>query len=181
MAMPLSDFALLQYWFQKTKGVQPFSFALSDALAYVAMILASLSFNAFLRKTDWRVVVMLSQCVAFLFIGSNMLLVNNYIEVQPEAYLLFRAGIASFFGHIGFMPLAVKAADLVPDGFESTFYSLYMSNLNFGAVVSEELSGLMTKALGLDTSADNSVYFYFFILASNIVSLLVFHYAYRNE
>ena len=181
LAMPLSDFALLQYWFQKTKGVKPFTFALSDALAYVAMILASLFFNAFLRKKDWRVVVMLSQCVAFAFIGTNMLLVNNYLIVQPELYLLFRAGIASFFGHVGFMPLAVKAADLVPDGFESTFYSLYMSNLNFGAVVSEELSGLMTKALGLDTTADNSVYFYFFILASNIVSLLVFHYAYKNN
>ena len=179
--MPLSDFALMQYWFQKTKKVQPFTFALSDALAYVSMIFASLFFNAFLRKKDWRVVVMLTQCIAFMFIGSNMLLLNNYLIIQPEAYLLFRAGIASFFGHIGFMPLAVKAADLVPDGLESTFYSLYMSNLNFGAVVSEELSGLMTKALNLDTTTDNSVYFYFFILASNIVSLLVFHYVYKNE
>ena len=181
LAMPLSDFAILQYWFQKTKGVQPFSFAFADALAYIAMILGSLTFNAYFRKTDWRVVVMLSQCVSFVFIATNMLLVNDYLTVQPESYLFVRAGIASFFGHIGFMPLAVKAADLVPEGFESTFYSLYMSNLNFGAVVSEELSGLTTKVLGIDTSTNNSVYFYFFVIVSNLISLFVFHQVYKND
>lgn len=181
LAMPLSDFAIMQYWFQKTKAVPPLSFALADALGYVAMITSSLFFNSYLRKKDWRVVVMLTQCVMFVFIGTNMLVVNDYLNLNPIYYLFARAGIGGFFGHLGFMPLAVMAADLVPEGFETTFYSLYMSTLNFGSVFSEEISGLVTKVFKLDISVDRSVFFYMIVIASNLVSLFVFHIVYTKN
>ena len=181
LAMPLSDFAIMQYWFQKTKHVSTFSFAMADAVAYIATITSSLFFNMKLRNRDWRVVVMLTQCILFVFLACNILLLNNYLNWNPTVYFFIRAGIGSFFGHLGFMPLAVKSADLVADGMESTFYSLYMSTMNFGSVCSEELSGLTTKVIGVDASTDRSVFFYMVVIASNLVSLLVFHIVYSKS
>ena len=123
---------------------------------------------------------MLTQCVLFVFLACNILLLNNYLHWNPTVYFFVRAGIGSFFGHLGFMPLAVKSADLVADGMESTFYSLYMSTMNLGSVCSEELSGITTKVLGVDASTDQSVYFYMIVIASNLISLLAFHIVYSR-
>ena len=176
LATPVSDFAIMQFFFQKKKNVSPMIFSVSDATASVMIIAGSLFFNAFLKQKPWQSIVMLTQCVLFILLTTNMLMITGVIEVNASFYLIVRSLVGSFFGQIGFMPLAVKAADLVPEGFEGTFYSLYMSTVNLGSVVGEEMSGLLTRALGKTLNA--TAVFYVFVVVHNIASLLCFHVAY---
>lgn len=177
IASPVSDFAIMQYYFQKEKLVSPLLFSISDASASIVTIFASLFFNAYLRGKTWQSVVMLPQCILFVIIAVNMLLITSTIDLNGDYYLLARSVFGAFFGHIGFMPLVVRAANLVPRGFEGTFYSLYMSTVNLGSVVAEELSGLLTKALVLQTTTSKAV-FYLFVVLHNIATLICFHLAY---
>lgn len=177
IATPVSDFAIMQYFFQTKKKVAPMTFSLSDALASVMTIAASLFFNAFLRDKAWQSIVMLSQCILFALLATNMLLRVGLLDIDAGLYLVGRSVIGGFFGHIGFMPLVVRAADLVPDGLEGTFYSLYMSTVNLGSVVGEELSGLLTKTIGT-TSNTALLCFYLIAIVHNIFSFLTFHLAY---
>lgn len=176
LATPVSDFAIMQFFFQKKKNVPPLIFSVSDATASVMIIAGSLFFNAFLKQKPWQSIVMLTQCVLFILLATNMFMITGVIDVNPSFYLIVRSLIGSFFGQIGFMPLAVKAADLVPEGFEGTFYSLYMSTVNLGSVIGEEMSGLLTRALGKTLNA--TAVFYVFVVVHNIASLLCFHIAY---
>ena len=175
LAVPISDFAILQYFLQVRKKVPAMIFATSDALAYVATIGASLSFNAFFRAVDATRLIMLTQVVAIFFLAINLLLVNEYLHMDPSGYLLFLKLVGSFFGHIGFMPLAVRAADLVPDGQDGTFYSLYMSCLNFGTVVSEALTGVVSRTLAVNDSLGNTSLFYLLVVIMNAVVLFLLH------
>ena len=177
IATPVSDFAIMQYFYQHDKGVQPMTFSAADVCASVMMIAASLFFNAFLRQRKWQSIVMLSQCVLLLVLATNMLLITGLLKIDAGVYLILRNIISPFFGHIGFMPLAVRAADLVPTGLEGTFYSLYMSTVNLGSVVGEEFSGLLTRVLGTKT---NSAIVCYYIIATvhNMFSYLTFHIAY---
>ena len=134
-----------------------------------------LSFNAFFRAVDATRLIMLTQVVAIFFLAINLLLVNEYLHMDASGYLLFLKLFGSFFGHIGFMPLAVRAADLVPDGQEGTFYSLYMSCLNFGTVVSEGLTGVVSRALAVNDSLGNTSLFYLLIVVMNAAVLFVLH------
>lgn len=179
IAMPVSDFAIMQYYFQKKKMVSPMLFSLSDALGSITMIAGSLFFNAFLRKKPWQSVVMLSQCAMLLVLACNMLLLVGLLKMDAGLYLVLRSAFGSFFGQIGFMPLVVQAADLVPKGLEGTFYSLYMSTVNLGSVVGEELSGLLTRVLGTSTSS-SLLGFYLVVIIHNVVSFLTFHIAYGS-
>lgn len=179
IASPVSDFAIMQYYFQKEKSVSPIVFSVGDAVASIVTICASLFFNAYLRGKTWQSVVMLPQCVLFVLIAINMLLITCTIDIKGEIYLIVRSVLGSFFGHIGFMPLVVRAADLVPEGFEGTFYSLYMSTVNLGSVVAEELSGLLTKALVLQTTTSKAL-FYLFVVLHNIATFVCFHLAYGH-
>jgi len=177
IATPVSDFAIMQYFYQHKKGVTPMTFSVADATASVMMIAASLFFNAFLRHKTWQSVVMLSQCVLMVVLATNMLLITGILKMDASVYLILRNIISPFFGHIGFMPLAVCAAELVPEGLEGTFYSLYMSTVNLGSVVGEEFSGLLTKTIGTkDTSS--VLAFYLIAIVHNIFSFLAFHLAY---
>ena len=176
LALPVSDFAILQYYFQKGKNVQPITFAVSDAISCVCMIVASLFFNYKLKNKNWKSVIMLTQCVIFLIINTNLLLINRWITIDAAAYMILKAAIGSFFTQIAFMPLIVKAADLTMDGYEGTFYSLYMSTLNLGAVLSEELSGVSTRLLNVNAiNGNNTEIFYVLILTSNVMSLFFLH------
>lgn len=177
IATPVSDFAIVQYFFQTKKSVSPMLFSFSDAVSSIMTIVASLFFNAFLREKQWQSVVMLTQCVMLVILVGNMFLVVGIMNMDSGAYMMMRSAIGSFFGHIGFMPLVVRAAALVPKGLEGTFYSLYMSTLNLGSVVGEELSGLLTRALGMK-GATEVIVFYIIVLIHNIFSFVVFHLAY---
>lgn len=177
IATPVSDFAIMQYFYQHDKGVQPMTFSVADVSASVMMIAASLFFNAFLRKRAWQSIVMLSQCILLCVLATNMLLITGILKIDAGVYLILRNIISPFFGHIGFMPLAVRAADLVPLGLEGTFYSLYMSTVNLGSVVGEEFSGLLTRVLGTNTNGA-VLCFYIIVTVHNMFSFLTFHIAY---
>jgi hypothetical protein len=153
------------------------TFSVADVIASVMMIAASLFFNAFLRQRPWQSVVMLSQCVLLVVLSTNMLLITGLLEVDASFYLIVRNIISPFFGHIGFMPLVVRAANLVPVGLEGTFYSLYMSTVNLGSVTSEELSGLLTRVVGTKTKSAILCY-YIIATVHNMFSYLTFHIAY---
>ena len=176
LALPLSDFAILQYFFQKVENIKPITFAITDAISCVFMILASLFFNWKLKDKNWKSVIMLTQCIMFVVIASNLLLINRWIIVEASTYMFIKSTIASFFGQLAFMPLVVKAADLTVEGYEGTFYSLYMSTLNLGSVVSEEISGAGTRLLNVNAvTGHNTEIFYAVVLLSNVASLLFLH------
>ena len=177
IATPVSDFAIMQYFYQHEKKVRPMTFSAADVIASVMMIAASLFFNMFLRQSPWQSVVMLSQCVLLVVLSTNMLLITGLLEVDASFYLIVRNIISPFFGHIGFMPLVVRAANLVPVGLEGTFYSLYMSTVNLGSVTSEGLSGLLTRVLGTKTKSAILCY-YIIATVHNMFSYLTFHIAY---
>lgn len=179
IATPVSDFAIMQYFYQHDKGVQPMIFSAADVIASVMMIFASLFFNAFLRQRPWQSVVMLSQCVLLVVLATNMLMITGLLTIDASVYLILRNVVSPFFGHIGFMPLAVRAAELVPVGLEGTFYSLYMSTVNLGSVIGEELTGLLTRALGTNTKSGILCY-YILATVHNMFSYLTFHIAYGS-
>ena len=182
LALPLTDFAVLQYYFQKGQQVQPITFAITDAVSCIFMIAASLFFNYKLKGKNWKTTIMLTQCIMMLLTASNMLLVNRWIIVQAETYMLAKAVIGSFFGQLSFMPLAVKAADLCPENYEGTFYSLYMSTLNLGSVASETITAEATRALKVNAiTGEQTETFYAFVILTNIIALFVFHTVYRKQ
>lgn len=177
LATPVSDFAIMQYFFQRKKGVTPMTFSASDAIGSLMTIASSLFYNACLGTKPWQSIVMLTQCIMLLVLAANMLLITGILQMDASLYLLLRSAFGSFFGHLGFMPLVVRAADLVPEGLEGTFYSMYMSTVNFGSVIGEEFSGVLTRALG--TGQTSSVLcFYLIAIVHNAFSFLTFHIAY---
>ena len=120
---------------------------------------------------------MLTQCIMLCILAANMLLVVGLLDVDAGVYMITRSALGSFYGHVGFMPLVVRSAVLVPEGLEGTFYSLYMSTVNLGSVLGEELSGVLTTVLGTKETAQLLV-FYIVSLVHNIFSFLAFHIAY---
>ena len=182
LALPLTDFAVLQYYFQKGQQVKPITFAVTDAVSCIFMIAASLFFNYKLKGKNWKATIMLTQCIMMLIIASNLLLINRWIVVQAETYMVLKAVVGSFFGQLSFMPLAVKAADLCPENYEGTFYSLYMSTLNLGSVTSETITAEATRALEINAiTGERTEIFYALVILTNIIALFLFHTIYRKQ
>ena len=174
LSVPIQDFSILQYYLQTTKHAKPYDFALADASAYIAMILGSMVYNISLINMDGTKLIMITQALEFIIFCCNMLYIENVIVMDPVYYMVIMGTASAFIGHLAVMPLVVKASSLTEKGLEATIYSLCLSAMNLGAVLSEEASGLITFAVGVRASGMRTVPIYYLLMVLSQISALYF-------
>lgn len=74
---------------------------------------------------------------------------NTKMGIPDKAFIVGDTLAQGVSGEIAFMPVAVLAARMAPEGGEGVVYSVTMSILNVGWALSEFFSGLLSSMLGV--------------------------------
>jgi MFS family permease len=111
--------------------------------------------------------------VSFLFSFLGYLLVqrvNVRFGISDFVLVLFSSSFLSMLGELVIMPMLSLACILCPKNLEGTVYSLFMSALNFGSILSGLNGSILTTWFGITSKDYHNLDK--LILVSNIMTLL---------
>eukprot|EP00742_Colponemidia_sp_Colp-10_P002152 GILJ01002299.1.p1 GENE.GILJ01002299.1~~GILJ01002299.1.p1 ORF type:complete len:531 (+),score=67.34 GILJ01002299.1:81-1673(+) len=139
----------------------------------VATLLGIIIYNRFLSKVAIRKVLLWSTLIC-VTIGSTQILLVTRKNVEmgiPDSWFTLGDGlIIQATAEIQTVPLLVLACRLCPPGVEGSLYALLMSTINLGSLVSNQLGGVVTLALGI--TSDNFKLLWVLVLISQMCMLL---------
>ena len=95
---------------------------------------------------------------------------NIYLGISDFYFALLSSSIISLIGEFLLMPILSLAAELCPKNLEGTVYSLFMSTLNFGGVMSNLFGSRLMLFYGI--SKINYERIGALILTSNLLALI---------
>ena len=163
----------------------PFFYFLTDELKFTPRDLGKISFfstlatliaiwmyQQFFKTCNFKVMITIGSILSFIFSFCGYILVlriNLKIGISDFFLVLLSNSFLSMLGELILMPMLALAAQLCPKNLEGTVYSLFMSALNFGSILSGLNGSFLTSYLGI-TSKDYSN-LYILILISNLVGL----------
>ena len=133
----------------KRYEVGPMLLAMAQILAFVMIMLSSLTFRKCCTSSRVIVIVTLTTICCMLLIAARNLLLTNRILVNPNVFFLGNVIWGSFFSHLSFLPLAVISSALCKPGAEAMMYAYFMSLTNFASIISRELSGFLADKIGI--------------------------------
>jgi len=139
----------------------------------LAILFAILFYKAFLKKVNFKTMIVIGTLISFLISLSAYLLVlrvNLDIGISDFAVLLFANSFLSMVGEFVLLPILSLACILCPKNMEGTVYSFFMSSLNLGGILSSVNGGIATSLLGI--SSTNYENLHWLILISKISNLL---------
>ena len=145
------------YFLRKELEYTPTDFAWIGVSSSLSFLLATITFNRFLLKENFSVIIMVGIFGSSLFKLTQLLVVS---KLCPYFYIVLGDGIAeSFFGQLMLMPLIVLAAKGCKEGVEGSVYALLMSICNFSNILGSWLGGLLGSVFGVtQTNFDNLLY-----------------------
>jgi folate/biopterin transporter len=139
----------------------------------LAILFAILIYKAFLKRVNFKTMIIIGTLISFLISLSAYLMVlriNVEIGISDFAVLLFANSFLSMVGELVLLPILSLACILCPKNMEGTVYSFFMSSLNLGGILSSVNGGIATSLLGISsTNYDN---LHWLILISKISNLL---------
>jgi folate/biopterin transporter len=163
----------------------PFFYFLTDELKFTPTDLGKISFfstlatliaiwmyQQYFKSCNFKMMITIGSILSFIFSFCGYILVlrfNLKLGISDYLLVLVSNSFLSMLGELILMPMLALAAQLCPKNLEGTVYSLFMSALNFGGILSGLNGSFLTTMLGI-TSKDYSN-LYLLILISNIVSL----------
>ncbi len=152
-------------------------FAIADMITYLTIILASMFFDAFLRNVNVKIIIIVTNGVAFLLLIVRNLVITDRINVNAELFLYVNCFVGAFVGQISFLPFAIISAKLCPKTLEGTVYAFFMAVSNFAGIISRELSGLFTNFYDIRNTInfkeDNMDAFYILCFLLDAIGLIV--------
>jgi MFS family permease len=125
-----------------------------------------------MKKPDFRKIIIFGSLISFFFSFIDYAVVKrwNVDYVSDFNMFIISAVFLNFLGEIVSMPMLALAANLCPKNMEGTVYSVFMSALNFGGILSGLIGSFLTFLFGITN--ENYAPLDTLILACNIFSLL---------
>lgn len=164
----------------------PFFYFLTNKLHFTAVSLGKIAFcstlgvllgiyiyKSFFENSNFKCILIICTLLTFFFTFCANLLVlriNVQLGISDFLIVLFSNSILSMLGEIMLLPLLTLACNICPKNMEGTVFSIFMSALNFGGVLSNISGSFITYYLNITaTNYDN---LHILLLISNICSLL---------
>eukprot|EP00286_Rhodomonas_abbreviata_P021817 CAMPEP_0181304330 /NCGR_PEP_ID=MMETSP1101-20121128/9093_1 /TAXON_ID=46948 /ORGANISM="Rhodomonas abbreviata, Strain Caron Lab Isolate" /LENGTH=489 /DNA_ID=CAMNT_0023410081 /DNA_START=119 /DNA_END=1588 /DNA_ORIENTATION=- len=148
-----------------------------NVVGSVCNLAAVVLFQAFLKKTAFRPLLIWGTVISTALGLSNLLLVfhtNRQWGIPDTFFCVGESAVQSVVGWVTSMPIIVLAARLCPEGMEGTMYALIMSINNLGGIVGSQFGALICALLGVSsTNLDNFWLLVFICNASNILPLFL--------
>lgn len=171
-----SDGTIVEYMLIKKFKIEASTFAVADMISYFSIVLASMFFDAFLRKVHIASIVVTTNIAAFLLIILRNLFITDRMQMDTNVFLYTMAFVGSFIGQISFLPFAIIAAKLCPKALEGTVYAFFMAISNFSGIISRELSGIFTNLFQIKNTImfekQNMDQFYLLCFALDVIGLV---------
>ena len=171
-----SDGSIVEYLMIRKFHVPPATFAFSDMVAYVSLMLSSITFNRYLRFANTYHIIIVTNVIAFVIIISRNLFITDVLKIPPSFFLYLNSFIGAFIGQIGFLPFIILSTQLSPVGMEGTVYSFFMAVSNAASIISRELSGIFTNTFNIKNSIKfeiaNMNHFYILCIMLDLLGLI---------
>lgn len=139
----------------------------------IAVLFAILVYKTYLKNFNFKHMIILGTFISF-FISLLCYLLVLRINLKfgiPDFYLLlFTNSFLSMVGEFVLLPILSLACVLCPKNLEGTIYSVFMSSLNLGGILSSLNGGILTSAMNISTKDYSNLHW--LVLASKISSLL---------
>jgi folate/biopterin transporter len=139
----------------------------------VTAILAIYIYKRFFKEVSFKRVLIAGNCLYGMFGLSALLLVtrfNQKLGISDYTIAIFSSSAVNMIGEFIIMPILSLAAILCPKDLEATVYSVFMSAINFGSIISYVMSSLLTEAM--DITSTNYTNLPKLILISNFTCVL---------
>jgi folate/biopterin transporter len=139
----------------------------------IAILIAILIYKQYLKQCNFKFMILLGTFVSFFISLMSLLLVlriNIHYGISDFWILLLSSSFLSLIGELVLLPMLSLACVLCPKNLEGTIYSVFMSTLNLGGILSNMNGAILTKALSI-TSKDYTN-LHWLIIISKVSSLL---------
>lgn len=146
----------------------PFFYFLTNELKFSATTLGKISFfstigvligiflyKQFFKNSSFKNVIIGATILSFCFSFCGYALVMRYntkIGISDFFLVLVSNSFLSMLGEIMLLPMLSIACVLCPKNMEGTIFSVFMSALNFGGVISGLLGSIITSHLGITST-----------------------------
>lgn len=164
----------------------PFFYYLTEKLGFTATSLGQISFcstcgvllgifsyKTYFKTVELRNILIICTLLSFIFTFSANILVlriNINLGISDFLMVLLSNSLLTMLGEVMLLPLLSLACVLCPKNMEGTIFSVFMSALNFGSVLSNLIGSIITNYLGI--TSKNFDHLHDLIMISNIASLL---------
>jgi Na+/melibiose symporter-like transporter len=151
MSTPNYDDPMFYFLTEKLKfkgsilGLMSFTSALTA-------IIAILIYQRYLKNISFKVLLAVGNCLYALFGLSALLLVtrvNKELGIPDALIAIFSSSACNMISEFILMPILALAAILCPRDLEATVYSVFMSAINFGWIISYVASSFITEHLAI--------------------------------
>jgi len=139
----------------------------------IMILIAIFSYKRYFKHVNFKTMIIIGTLVSFGFSFISLLLVlriNVKLGINDFILCLFSSSVLSMIGEFTMMPMLALACQMCPKNLEGTVYSLFMSALNFGGIMSGLFGSFFTSALGI--TSKNYANLHILILIANFCSLI---------
>ncbi|CEP00230.1 hypothetical protein PBRA_007964 [Plasmodiophora brassicae] len=143
------------YWMRNRLGFDFGFFGNLDVVKHCAHLAMAVLFRASLRQVPIRQLLATTIAVSAMLGLSTIVVVQRWnlaLRVPDQLFVLVDTLATAVCKELMLMPIVILAARIAPDGVEGSSYSGIMAIWNLSRIVSEEMGGVLTYALGV-TSA----------------------------
>jgi len=138
----------------------------------IAILIAIGIYKKYLKDYNFKAMITIGTIVSFLvsFLCYILVLrINLRVGVPDFWLLLFTNSFLSLIGELVLLPILSLACVLCPKNLEGTVYSIFMSSLNLGGILSQVNGSLCTNLFGITSKNYDNLHW--FILFSKFLSL----------
>lgn len=139
----------------------------------VFTLLAIVLYKMKLKEYSFKTLIIGSSVTSFVFSFFTYILTKRYnliIGIPDMLIILFSSSINSLLGELTLIPMLSLACLLCPKNLEGTAYSLFMSALNFGSILSKVFGSYLMQFMGITSKEYSNLPN--LILISKILSLV---------
>ncbi|CRH03751.1 folate transporter 1, putative [Plasmodium relictum] len=126
-----------------------------DMFRSIASLISILSYMFFFSKMDigkllfYSTIIITPFCLLPLIVVNKL---NNFFYIPNSVFIITDTILIEFIGEFQTMPLLVLCSRIIPEGLESTIYSLLLSANNLALIISSFFSSVLTYILGITST-----------------------------
>ncbi|SPJ10004.1 folate transporter 1 [Plasmodium sp. DRC-Itaito] len=141
----------------------------------LASFISIIIYMLFFTKIDIKKLLLYSTIIITPFCLLPLVVIkklNNFLFIPNTLFFITDTILIEFIAEFQTMPILVLCSRLIPEGFESTIYSLLLSSNNFASIISSFLSSLLTYSLHItSTNFTNLPYMIIICCLTNIIPI----------
>lgn len=128
-----------------------------NVVCSVANILGVWTYRILFKDTPFKKMLLLTTaCLALTQLGKLLLtqsLTESALRLSPLTYTYINQLLFTLVNELHLMPLMILACKMCPKQVEASFYAFVLAVINLGYLVSYQLGGLITFALGITATS----------------------------